>query len=406
MGSLVQSDERTFFVSLKQYIMKVLFDYQTFYIQKMGGVSNSFANLVANFPEGLVVEIAVKESDNIHLCGKHITTHLRPCRMTKENFIMHGKFPLKHDLFKVFSALFPQKTSLGTNKQYAIEKLEEGDYDVFHPIFYDTYFLNHLHGKPFVLTVHDMIPELFFKKGDSQISRKRELVKCAAHIVAVSENTKRDVVEMLHVPEERITVIYHGAPDDVAYSKTSLFDFNYLLFVGHRAGYKSFQPMVRHLLPFLERHKDLKLVCTEAPFTAEELTFFRHLGLTDRLIHFHATDEQLLTLYHNAECFIFPSVYEGFGIPILEAYQCECPVVLNRKSCFPEIAADAAVYFDMDDTGSNLVEKLEHLFASPGERCQLIERQKRRLRDFSWKKAAEELAAVYEKVVRKEPFYC
>ena len=385
--------------------MNVLFDYQTFYIQKIGGVSNCFANLVANMPENIHAEIAVRESDNVHLHGKQLVEGLRSCRLTKNNFLCQRKFPLKHDLFKVFARLFPQQTSLGINKNYAIQRLEEGNYDIFHPTFFDMYFMKHLHGKPFVLTVHDMIPELFFKKSDMQVSRKRELVKHAAHIVAVSENTKRDLVDLLHVPEERITVIYHGAPEDVAYSKIPFFDFKYLLFVGHRTAYKNFRPMVRHLQSFLQHHQDLKLVCTEAPFSADELAFFQELDLVDRIVHFHATDEQLLTLYHHAECFIFPSIYEGFGIPILEAYIGGCPVVLNRKSCFPEIAQDAAIYFDMDETSSNLDEQLELLFSDSAQRTLLLERQTQRLKDFSWKKAATELAEVYKKVKNKEPFY-
>ena len=82
-----------------------------------------------------------------------------------------------------------------------------------------------------------------------------------------------------------------------------------------------------------------------------------------------------------------------------------CPVVLNRKSCFPEIAQDAAIYFDMDEMGSNLDEQLELLFSDFAQRTSLLTRQTQRLKDFSWKKAATELAEVYERVKNKEPFY-
>ncbi len=385
--------------------MKVLYDYQTFYIQQFGGVSNCFAHLIENLPAHITPEIAVRESDNIHLLRKRLVEELRPCGCTKNNFICQRKFPLKGDLFKVFSSIMPQKTSLGINKQYAIQQLEKGHYDVFHPTFYEMYFLKHLHGKPFVLTIHDMIPELYFKKSDMQISRKRELVKHAAHIVAVSENTKRDIVNMLQVPEEKITVVYHGAPEDVAYSETPIFDFRYLLYVGHRGTYKNFMPMVRALQPFMQRHEDLKLVCTEAPFTKEEQKLFQDLELSGRFVHIQASDEQVLTLYRHAQCFIFPSLYEGFGIPILEAYKAGCPVVLNRRSCFPEIAGDAAVYFEMDDSESNLDEQLERLLSDVGERKALLERQNHRLAQYSWKKAAAQLGNVYEKVKNHDVHY-
>ena len=79
--------------------MNVLFDYQAFYIQKLGGVSNCFANLLANMPENIQAEIAIRESDNIHLRSKHLVEGLHPCHLTKNNFICQRKFPLKHDLF-------------------------------------------------------------------------------------------------------------------------------------------------------------------------------------------------------------------------------------------------------------------------------------------------------------------
>ena len=94
-----------------------------------------------------------------------------------------------------------------------IEELQKGEYDIFHPTFFDDYFLPYLKGKPFVLTIHDMIPELyplFFRPDDIHIILKRKLAPLAKAIIAVSENTKQDIVRILGIPEEKIHVVYHG----------------------------------------------------------------------------------------------------------------------------------------------------------------------------------------------------
>lgn len=137
------------------------------------------------------------------------------------------------------------------------------------------------------------------------------------------------------------------------------------------------------------------------PFTAEELNFFDAYGMRDRFIHvFVRTKQELSDLYHDAVTFVYPSEYEGFGIPILEAYRAGCPVMLNNASCFPEIAGDAAVYFRMDRQYSDFEEQFENLYHMTGdERRALLEKQNDRLKLFSWTKSAKELADVYSGIV-------
>lgn len=230
--------------------MKILYDYQAFYIQDAGGISNSFAQLMRHLPSSSEVKLAIRESDNVHLQGQSFAQDVRPASCTKRNFISTRHYPLKGDLYKVFSKLAPGSTTLGRNKRYAIRLLEAADYDIFHPTFFDEYFLPHLHGRPFVLTIHDMIPELYFKRGDMQIERKRHLVKHAAHIVAVSEHTKADIVELLHVDPQMISVIHHGPPALLQPANRQIFDFPYLLYVGKRTSYKNFAAMLQALQLF------------------------------------------------------------------------------------------------------------------------------------------------------------
>ena len=119
------------------------------------------------------------------------------------------------------------------------------------------------------------------------------------------------------------------------------------------------------------------------------------------LIHFliHESLLELKNLYANAIAFIFPSLYEGFGIPILEAFAYGCPVLLNNTSCFPEIAGDAALFFDSKPGKSDLCEKLDFIYNNNSFRDELIGRGYQRLDGFSWKESSQKLADVYTSVL-------
>ena len=150
------------------------------------------------------------------------------------------------------------------------------------------------------------------------------------------------------------------------------------------------------LQKFFREHPDWRMVCTLVPFTKKELAAFSALGLTQHFVFVRPDDAELLALYRDAQAFIFPSLYEGFGIPILEAYQMDCPVLLNRKSCFPEVAGEAALYFNLDDQHDDLLNTLQTLVAmSSTARAKLLNKQQERLKNYAWQKAANALHDVY-----------
>lgn len=384
--------------------MRVLYDYQAFSWQKWGGVSNCFVQLIKNLPNDVSYKIAVRETDNVHLLESKICD-VSPCHLSGDNFLTKEFFPGKYRLYRWYTRLFPNKTSAGLNSQYAKELLKEQNFDIFHPTFFDDYYLKYIGHKPFVLTIHDMIPELVYENNnDPQIFAKQYLAKKATHIIAVSENTKQDIIKVLHIPEDKISVVYHGAPDIDDYPKERALDFKYLLYVGGRnLPYKNFRPMLKSIAKLLLDSNDLKLVCTGNDFSKEEKNLINELRLQGKVEHrFFHNDRELLNLYHNAECFIFPSLYEGFGIPILEAYKAECPVLLNKKSCFPEIAGNAAVYFTLDKERDNLCEVLDKfLNSSDKSKQELIKRQNERVKLFTWSKSARTLSNVYAEVIGK-----
>lgn len=385
--------------------MKLLYDYQVFNMQSHGGISRCFSELEMRLPNDICSKIGVLETNNSYLRERGwdgVGTFYN-------KFIIKGEFPCKGRLFDWYQKYIMRLDYWhNLNQDYTIKLLKDGEFDIFHPTFFNDYFLPYLKDKPFVLTIHDMIPELYpqyFKADDIQIRMKRELAPLASAIIAVSEHTKQDVIRILNVPADKIHVIYHGAMEDVDTSmiaSSSPFDFPYILYVGDRTGYKNFIPFVYGCVEVLRNNPDLKVVCTGKKFKEAEISLFEELGIADRFIHYFVPDNiAFQTLYHYAKLFVYPSDYEGFGIPILEAYQADCPVLLNNASCFPEVAGDAAIYFNGFGPSSDFPAKLQYVLnLTLEERNALIERQRERLKLYSWKKSAEQLAEVYKSVIK------
>jgi glycosyltransferase involved in cell wall biosynthesis len=316
--------------------MKILFDHQAFSNQKYGGISRYFANLNS----GLNAEPGIESTLGL--------------LFTRNAYIHPNDLPLNG-----FYNNWVDKKSRREkyNKWYCRHLLKQGDFDVFHPTYYNPYFLKYL-NKPFVLTVHDLIHELFphyFETIDPHtIIYKEQTITRADHIIAISESTKKDIQKFYNVPDDKITVIHHGyqmgaATGQVAAAKA---EDKYLLFVGDRFGYKNFELFVKAVAPLLLK-KGLKLICTGGgSFNDAERKLIAQLNLTNNIQQVSVTDSELANLYTNAEAFVYPSLYEGFGLPVLEAFYNNCPVIMSNTSSLPEVGGDAAQYFDPLDERS------------------------------------------------------
>lgn len=388
--------------------MKIFYDGQAFDMQTHGGVSRYIYEIYRNSAAGVEAGLGVMETANVYLQQLGIPSE----GYTYSHFISEANFPLKRMLYKAYynckyghARQWDHTPKL--NQLLSESIIKKGDFDVFHATYFDGYFLQALGNRPFVLTVHDMISELFphlYDRNHPLVTGKQLLIPQATQIIAVSQATRNDLMRLMNIPEEKITVIYHGV-DETSFIPTpqSPYDFEYILFVGERHLYKNFIPFCQAVLPVLARHKEIKVICTGKPFTKEELLFFHENGVDNRFIHtFVEKNQDLMDLYHYALTFVYPSAYEGFGIPILEAYKANCPVMLNKASCFPEIAGDAAVYFKINHNGSNFEEQFETLYhLNANERESLLKSQQKRLLRYSWRKSAEEHAKVYREILNK-----
>jgi len=313
-----------------------------------------------------------------------------------------GKAELQRFLGRMSIIDHPEIKNLKTSD----ELLEKSDYDVFHPTYFDNYFINNL-KKPFVLTVYDMIYEIyserFFKNTNRFIRKQKELINKATHIIAISENTKKDIIDICNIGEEKISVVYLG--NSFNYTKSDIFDLTlpekYILYVGDRHIYKNYEFFLKSIKPLLIKDKDLFLICAgSVGLSSKEKQFLISNRLADKVIHLPLIDDKvLMNLYSRAFCFVFPTLYEGFGIPILEAFSCGCPAVLSNTSSLPEVGGDdAAVYFDPEDSES-ILEAVRNVISSSTQRDNLRQKGYEQLKKFSWRKCAVETKKVYESVI-------
>jgi len=274
--------------------------------------------------------------------------------------------------------------------------------EVMHPTYYEL--LSHSDIRcarsPVVLTVHDMLHELFPELADpggEQREWKRTLIPQATHLICVSHNTKRDVMRLLGVPASRISVVHHATNLSVerAVGASAPAGPPYFLYVGHRYGYKNVTRLLEAFALVRRRWSKVRLHFTGAPFTEPEKRRMDALGLASSVVSVgYVPEAELAALYKSAVALVYPSLYEGFGFPLLEAMACECPVIASDTSSLPEVAGDAAVYVEPEDTEAWAQAMLRLLEDKPLRR-ELITRGKLRAGLFSWEKTVSETVAVY-----------
>ncbi len=251
---------------------------------------------------------------------------------------------------------------------------------------------------PTVLTVHDTIAEYFADGPSAVVEARRRAVADADHLLVDSETTRRDVLEVFGVAPERVTValLASGLPLVDRGAPTRRLD-DLVLYVGNRAGYKNFATLVEAMAsPELS---GARLVAYGGgPLSDDEHTMIASLGLADRIAHQAPGDDALDLLYREASVFVMPSRYEGFGLPVLEAMERGCPVVVADAGSLPEVAGDAALRFDATDA-AELADQLARVLGEPALADDLGCRGLRRADDFSWAQTAEATMSAYRRAL-------
>lgn len=365
--------------------MKVLYDFQIFNIQKFGGISRYFVELMNGVAaaENAGFMLPLVASDNGYIRNSELVSCIDTSR------------------FGFLKASTVKKNSIRLNRLYTQFQAQTKSYDIYHPTYYDPYLLDTIGKKPLVITVHDMIHELFndqYRKS-KVAEQKKYIVSRAAKVLTISESTKRDLITLLGVDARKIEVIYlatsFGDAPAVPLADTAL-PGNYVLYVGDRWHYKNFDFFIRSLTPLLQKDESLRIVCAgSSPFNDQERQVIAGLGITGRLLHFPAAgDDMMVHLYRNARAFVFPTLYEGFGIPVLEAFACGCPVIVSNSSSLPEVGGDACRYIDPRDETS-LTAAVQAVIYDESLRADMTVRGYEQRAKFSWSRTTQETLAAY-----------
>ncbi|MBK5273826.1 MAG: glycosyltransferase family 4 protein [Desulfuromonadales bacterium] len=290
-----------------------------------------------------------------------------------------------------------------------------GDVDIFHST---SFLMPPLRKAKGVLTIYDLtfmlFPEYHLTEMQAYTRHIRKYAERADCIIAISDHTKRDIVEQLDFPDERIRVTmlaaderYHivNDPDAISSVKSKFgIDGDYILYTGTLEPRKNIPTLIRaYALLRNERKITHRLVLAgkKGWLYKEILESVRTLGLErDVIFTGFVADEDMPYLYNGAELFVYPSFYEGFGLPPLEAMACGCPVVTSNTSSLPEVVGNAGLMVD-PNRPEELAEAMGRILEDSELRAKLREKGLRRSAEFSWKRCAEETLAVYRELSGK-----
>lgn len=363
--------------------MRIAFDHQIFVRQPYGGISR------------YITKIAQFLLDMDQQVGFFAPLHINNYLSLLSEEIVYGKHVNR----------FPPKTTrlfLAYNRFIVRSKILKWKPDVVHETYYSI-FGSASKFCPTVITVYDMINELFSDEmplTDCTSALKRIAVNRADAVICISENTKQDLIRLYGTPASKISVVHLGFDQFLSQESLSLTsDFSespFLLYVGQRVGYKNFIGLLKAVAASEKLMGDFKVIAFGgSKFSSSEKKLIYSLGFSEGQVQHKSGDDNLLgQLYGSAKAFVYPSIYEGFGIPPLEAMAHNCPVISSNTSSMPEVIGTAAEYFNPLDT-DDMKYAIEKVVYSESRIEILKALGERRLMSFSWDKCSKETLDVY-----------
>lgn len=364
--------------------MKIAYDYQIFSIQRYGGISRYFfelANHLTGSDDGMI-ECLINSPLYVNKYLRFSNHHL------KINGISAPTIPKTE---RIRSSINRRLSQLAFKRWHP---------DIFHETYYSPKSVSPP-GSRIVVTVYDMIHELypeFFPLSDRTKEYKKIAVERADHIICISDNTRNDLVRILGVSRNKISVVHLGF--ELAHNKVAKLPEQkrpFLLYVGSRNGYKNFKGLLYAYASRSElRDKYDLVIFGGGSLKQHEVEMIQSLHLPFEQIRQLSGDDGVLEgLYKQAAMFVYPSLYEGFGIPPLEAMSFSCPVACSNTSSMPEVVGDAAIQFDPSDTES-IADALVNLSSDLALQRSLIDCGRLRVGSFSWHQCAMQTLDVYK----------
>ena len=368
--------------------MKIAYDYQAFTNQSYGGVSRYYKDLTDELlKQGQAVNIfaGVHRNKYISLLPKGVVRGIKldkypPKSIWAFQWLNHGISQLQMQRWKP---------------------------DIIHETYYSSlpvFKKNAAH----VTTVYDMNHELYpdsFSSRDKVTDLKKKTFSRVDHIISISENTKRDLVKLFNIEESKISVVHLSIDFSSFQNVVSNFDVPnkpYLLYVGARNKYKNFNGFIKAVASSSLLMENFDVISIGTRFNTAEKNLISSLGFTFDQVKaiYNVTDFQLAQFYSHASAFVYPSLYEGFGLPPLEAMSAGCPVLCSNTSSIPEVVGNAGVYFNPHDI-EEMRNAIERVVFSEDLKKQLVTLGYENIKKFSPSKCASKTLEVYRRLTGK-----
>ena len=377
--------------------MRLAYDHQIFCLQKVGGISRYFCKLIEQLNK-------LDQATRV-FAPFYRNQYLQQLPRQGVQGCQVADYPK-----------YCADLAVAVNGYVSRPQLKAWQPDIVH----ETYFSKVRSGstsRPSVITVFDMISELGLEGAPPTFARMKATNKYAAvsradHVVCISEQTRQDLIRLFNIQPEKVLTIHLGCDQERAVAAAQESDEStarlsarlsssrpYFLYVGLRQGYKNFAGLLRSIASSSRLKSTFDVFAFGGgTFTSDEQALIDELKFAPEQIKQISGDDLTLTqLYRQASAFVYPSLYEGFGLPPLEAMLHHCPVVSSHASAMPEVLGDAAEFFDPNQIDS-IAQALERVAFSNDRRQQLIAKGMHRLKAFTWQACAERHLSLYQSV--------
>lgn len=360
--------------------MKIFYDGSILYAQKVGGVNRYFSQIISHLPDSYQPTLVCSQNNG-------------------DNFPKHPNLNLVTvNLFQ------PIQVSARWMRWKFQKEFENIDCDFVHPTYYVPLTWRNIKQchKPIVLSVwdfiHETFPEAMDPDGEHRLIKARA-IRAADIIICISENTKTDLLKFYGDNLDQkivVTPLASSITREQSFNQTSVPPYPYLLYVGSRAVYKGFDRLLHAFSRIASLNADLRLCVAGKPFNADETRKINSLGVAEKVVNLGFVDDHhLAKLYRCSLAFVYPSDYEGFGIPPLEAMACGTPVIAADSSSLPEVVGNAGLLFKTD-LQNDLEDKLLSVINHSGERDRLINAGYERVKLFSWDATIRNTLKIYQ----------
>lgn len=365
-----------------KHSMKLFYTYDIFNEQRYGGISRYYFELIRRIPP----EIA----DVKIMSGLYVNEYIKELPVVKGFRVPQLRYT--GFIRQIANSIYQRIMLKGSNSQ---------------TIVHQTYYYEPRIKCPgkVVVTIYDMLHEIYpqyFHAADDTTLLKRQSCERADVIISISHSTKNDLIRLFGIAPEKIIVIHLSSSLKTLgpFKSGRPFHDAYILFVGVRYGHKNFEGLIKAFAASASLKNNFHVICFGGgSFSDTEHEMLKNLGIEKHVHQVSGNDELLCNYYKNALAFVCPSLYEGFGIPILEAMELSCPVICTNTSSVPEVAGDAAVYFDPSNIGS-MRDALEATLFNQHLLCDLKKRGLKQQSMFSWDRCASETLAVYNSLLQ------